>query len=364
MKKIPFYLFINKLYLMNFKNYLNHIKKNILNAQWFKKACKEKKITLTYLSENTFSNEIGNSYFKYKKDTIYFFKLFLIKFEYTESLENDYHLKLLNVNIKNETIFKVVSLLALQQKLFLQTNDPLHISVIDRKIFIKNYFKEYNSYLDLSILSKILNHTHYMKNTCIYKLNNLIPKKTFIYSLYIKDLISSNLHILTNDAQISELLFIKYNITISRRVVCDIRNKYLIPKVKKKSIFNFYSYFKNFNNNVKKLNKKNISLLEDNLKGVYELSSNKSNLYPFLKNKIIYIGSSSNIKKRLKTYTSKFAHSKVIRNFIKENVDIYFRIIKSLNYKDFEKTFINDFIDMHGDLPKLNKQRVLLSTEL
>lgn len=361
MKKIQFYLFINKLYIMSFKNYLNHIKKNILTTEWFKKAYKEGKITLTYLSKDTFSNEEGNCYFKYEKDKFYFLKLFLIKFEYKESLENDYHLKLLNVNIKNETIFNVVSFLSPKQKLFLQTNHSLNINIIDRKVFIKKYLEKYNSYLDLSILSKILNYTYYMYNNHIYKLNYLVPKRTFIYSLHIKDLISSYSDRLTNDTQISELLGIKYNINISRRVVCDVRKKYLIPKAKKKSIFNFYSYLKDFNNNVKKLNKKNISSLENNLKGVYELSSNKSNFYPFLKNKIIYIGSSSNIKKRLKTYTSKFAHTKDIRNFLKENVDIYFRIIKSLNYKEFEKTFINDFIDMHGDLPKLNKQRVLLN---
>mgnify|MGYP002776605898 CR=1 FL=1 len=48
-----------------------------------------------------------------------------------------------------------------------------------------------------------------------------------------------------------------------------------------------------------------VSLLNKNIKGVYELSSSIIKKYPFSQNNIIYIGSSKNIKKRLLTYTSK-----------------------------------------------------------
>ncbi|MDN5130785.1 GIY-YIG nuclease family protein, partial [Aliarcobacter butzleri] len=49
--------------------------------------------------------------------------------------------------------------------------------------------------------------------------------------------------------------------------------------------------------------------------------------------KVIYIGSSNNLKKRLKTYTSKTAHTNDIKNFIKDNEKIYFRI------NNYEKIF-------------------------
>ncbi len=359
MKKIPFYLLINKLYNMSFKNYFNHLKKNILCTEWFKKACKEKKITIRYLLKNYFSNEIKNSYLKYKKDTVYFFKLFLLKFEYKEKLENDNHLKLLNVNIKNETIFNVVSLLFSLQKQFLNTNYYQDINIFDRKTFIVKYYEKYNSYIDLSILSKILNNVLYLCGNNIYKLTYLIPPKRFLYSLYIKELINSDISLLKGDSQLSEILFEKYGIKISRRTVCDIRNKFLIPKIQKKKSFNFYLYHENFYCDKKKLDKLNISHLENNVKGIYELSSNKINKYPFSKNSILYIGSSKNIKKRLWTYTSEYAHTEQIRNFLEKNEDVYFRIIKTLDYKEFEMHFINAFIDMNGELPKLNKQRVL-----
>ena len=44
---------------------------------------------------------------------------------------------------------------------------------------------------------------------------------------------------------------------------------------------------------------------------------------------------------------------------MKKEKEIYFRIIKSKNYKELEMQFINAFIDINGELPKLNKQRVL-----
>ncbi|MCT7588525.1 GIY-YIG nuclease family protein [Aliarcobacter butzleri] len=99
--------------------------------------------------------------------------------------------------------------------------------------------------------------------------------------------------------------------------------------------------------------------MENNLKGVYELSSNEKIFYPFAENKVIYIGSSNNLKKRLKTYTSKTAHTNDIKNFIKDNEKIYFRIIKTFDYQEHEKELIDTFINLYGDLPRLNTQRIL-----
>jgi hypothetical protein len=359
MKKISFYLLINKLYLMSFRTYLNYLKIDILSSTWFKKACKEKKIKIKFLSKNYFYDDIKDYYFKYEKKNLYFFKLFLIKFEYQQDLENNNHLKLLNINIKNETIFKVVTSLFSIQKFFLKTNYYLDMNIIDRKVFISEYIKKYGSYLDTSILSKIINNTSYMNENKIYKLNNLFPKKTFMYSLYIKELINSNSESIKNDDDLVKLLFMKYNIKISRRAVCNIRNLYLIPRAKKENLIDLTLHIKKVYLQRKKLTKKNILILENNLIGVYELSSEKTNNYPFSKNKIIYIGSSSDIKKRLKTYTFKYAHTKNIKEFIKENKNIYFRIIRTLNHKEFERKLINSFINIHGDLPKLNTQRVL-----
>lgn len=178
-------------------------------------------------------------------------------------------------------------------------------------------------------------------------------------SLYIKDLINSNVKILKGDSDLSKILYSKYKILIPRRRICTIRNKYLISPIEKKTKFDFYLYHERFYDIKRKLNKRNISLLNKNTTGIYELSSSKDNKYPFSRNNIIYIGSSSNIKKRLLTYSSKNAHTENIRQFFKKNENIYFRIIQTLDYKQFEMLFINSFIEINGKLPKLNTQRVL-----
>lgn len=357
MKKIQFHIINNNLYQLNSKKYAKYLK-NILNQEWFKKACKEKKIKIQFLSKNISFDNLKMAYIKYEKNDFYFHKLFLIKFIY-EELENNNHLKLLNINIRNETIFKVINFLYSLQKEFLKTNYYQHIKIMNRKSFVLEYIKKFNSYLDTSILCKIFNNIEYLYENSLYKLHYLMQKKNFVYSLFIKDLINSDSFDLRGDSQISEILFLKYKIKISRRIVCGIRNKYLIPKTRKKKISNFYLHNQKLYDKKRILNKYNISVLKNNIKGIYELSSNEVKKYPYSKNNVIYIGSSKNIKKRLSTYTFQTAHTKNIRNFMKKEKDIYFRIIKTPNYKEFEMYFINAFIEITGELPKLNKQRIL-----
>ena len=69
------------------------------------------------------------------------------------------------------------------------------------------------------------------------------------------------------------------------------------------------------------LNKCNISILENNVEGIYELSSNKLKEYPHSKT-TQYIGSSK-ILKRLLTYTHKTAHTENIRNFMKKKKNLF-----------------------------------------
>ncbi|WP_257110083.1 GIY-YIG nuclease family protein [Aliarcobacter trophiarum] len=349
---------MNKLYAMSLNKYIKYIKEQVLNTEWFKKACKEKKVIVKYFSKDFFGTILSNSYFKYEDTKYCFYKLLLIKFDYQEKLENDNHLKLMNINIVNETRFNIIKLLIFLQKDFLNTNHFFNMKIIDREEFIIRYIKVYDKYIDSSVLSKVLTHTYFLFNRCIHKLDYLMPRKRFIYSIYIKDIINSNMNSLRSDEQISILLYEKYNIKLSRRVICDIRNKYLISKVNKKDDIDSSLLITNFFSNKRELNKKNISYLPNNIKGVYELSSSKIEIYPFLTNKVIYIGSSKDIKKRLRTYITKYAHISEIKNLINNGDRLYFRFVKILEYRDFERKIINHFIYLHGELPKLNTQRV------
>jgi len=74
-------------------------------------------------------------------------------------------------------------------------------------------------------------------------------------------------------------------------------------------------------------------------------------------NYIVYIGSTKSIKDRLLSYIYGNAHTKELREFIKEKV-IYFRYIEVKDYKSYEKELMYDFINFSGALPLLNRQRV------
>ncbi|WP_418185432.1 GIY-YIG nuclease family protein [Aliarcobacter vitoriensis] len=355
MRNISFYIIINKLYNISLFKYIKYLKEEVLNTQWFKKACKEKKIVVKYLSKDYFTNLSSNIYLKYDNNKSFFYKLFLLKFEYKNKLEDNNHLKLLNINIVNESRFYVINYLLNLQKGFLDTNHFFNMKIICKEEFINNYKKIYNRYLDKSILSRILTNTYFLFNKSIHKISHLIPKNRFIYSIYIKDIINNNFGVLKSDNDIANILYEKYGIKLTRRVVCDIRNQYLIPKIREIDVLQISKFF----SSKKVLNKKNISLLSNNIQGVYEISSNKDIMYPFLKNKVIYIGSSKNLKKRLKTYTTKYVHIEEIKNILEKGDVLYFRFFKSFEYRDFERKIINHFIYFYGDLPKLNTQRII-----
>lgn len=179
----------------------------------------------------------------------------MIQFKF-EKLENNNHLKLLNINLRKDLL------------------------QFERKDFIKMYQEKYNKYLDLSIFSKILNYFYFKIETKEYKVVDLFPSKLLFYSILIREIISKYINIHTDDL-ISKKLKEKYKINISRRKVNYIRNKYLILNKNKQPYINkeFSSY--------EILSKINLRFLKYKQKGIYELSSKKVCEYPYMKSKTL-----------------------------------------------------------------------------
>lgn len=351
MNKKTFYILINRLYFMSPLIFQNHIKKNIINTNWFKKACKEKRIKVYFLSKKIINTK--KAYFKKKSNSIFYSKYSMIQFIF-EELEGNNHLKLLNINLRNESLFNTVNLLICIQNKFLNTKHFRDLLFIKRKDFIESYRIKYNKYIDLSILSKMLNNTYFKIESENFKLEELIPQKLFIYSLLIREVISKYDN-LTSDTNISIKLNLDFNVTLCRRKVNYIRNKYLIiNKNRNSSIKKSFSTYR-------KLNRKNITLIDKKTTGIYEISTKKDFLYPYLKSDIIYIGSSNNLKKRLYNYIHQNKiHNKDFRFFAIKNLKkLYFRTLKTKLYREYEKYFLDSFIEDYGALPLLNKQRIL-----
>lgn len=300
MKKIAFYTIIDNLHKQSINSYEKHLRKNFAN-EIFKKAIKEKKIKIIYLSKNIFTNKDKNIHIKVDKEFSFsYYKYLVIKFEY-EDLPKDFHIKLLNINIKNEVFYN---------------------------------------------LTKIIEK---------YKMTTLLPKKNEIYSFYIKDIILKD-SLFLKDNQIVNILKEKYNLELSRRDVCYIRKKSFIPNYENRLNFSFYTnYEKKFSKSYP-LEKNFIKNL-DKQKGVYEIISTQPVNYPYMQTNTLYIGSSKNLKNRLTFYINNNAHNEIFKKYLEKN-RVFFRYIAIANYTNLEMQLMNSFINIYGSLPKLNIQMI------
>lgn len=300
MKKIAFYTIIDNLHKQSINSYEKHLRKNFAN-EIFKKAIKEKKIKIIYLSKNIFTNKDKNIHIKVDKEFSFsYYKYLVIKFEY-EDLPKDFHIKLLNINIKNEVFYN---------------------------------------------LTKIIEK---------YQMTTLLPKKNEIYSFYIKDIILKD-SLFLKDNQIVNILKEKYNLELSRRDVCYIRKKSFIPNYENRLNFSFYTnYEKKFSKSYP-LEKNFIKNL-DKQKGVYEIISTQPVNYPYMQTNTLYIGSSKNLKNRLTFYINNNAHNEIFKKYLEKN-RVFFRYIAIANYTNLEMQLMNSFINIYGSLPKLNIQMI------
>ncbi len=300
MKKIAFYTIIDNLHKQSINSYEKHLRKNFAN-EIFKKAIKEKKIKIIYLSKNIFTNKDKNIHIKVDKEFSFsYYKYLVIKFEY-EDLPKDFHIKFLNINIKNEVFYN---------------------------------------------LTKIIEK---------YQMTTLLPKKNEIYSFYIKDIILKD-SLFLKDNQIVNILKEKYNLELSRRDVCYIRKKSFIPNYENRLNFSFYTnYEKKFSKSYP-LEKNFIKNL-DKQKGVYEIISTQPVNYPYMQTNTLYIGSSKNLKNRLTFYINNNAHNEIFKKYLEKN-RVFFRYIAIANYTNLEMQLMNSFINIYGSLPKLNIQMI------
>jgi len=69
---------------------------------------------------------------------------------------------------------------------------------------------------------------------------------------------------------------------------------------------------------------------------------------------IVYIGSSGNLNKRIKTYLNGYGRTNSMREFIKGN-SLNIRFQKTHAYRAAEARIIHAFVKEFGQLPLLNK---------
>jgi hypothetical protein len=290
-------------------------------------------------------------------NTIFNHKYLLLQFDYDKMDEsNSNRVRMLNINLVNSTQFNLLNILVALQTTFIRTNCFCDMNLFSRKDILYFYEMKHALYLDSSIITKLFSTKTILINNIRYELKQLLPKKNFLYSLYIKKIILKDPAAMTDD-KVSTILKTQYNVNITRRDICYIRDKYLIPSVSKRDKVNFHTYVKKFFVLKFLLNKENVYNMPE-VKGVYQLSTSSVQNYPLHKIDIVYIGSSKTLKTRLIAYFTNNGHTQRIRDFISTNT-IYFSTYQTTHYKEYEKVLLDEFEIMCGSLPLLNKNRIL-----
>lgn len=351
-----FHMILDKLYKLNIKQYILYID-NILQSSWFQDGYSSGQIKIKFLSE--YINEFGNNIYTtiISNDIEFSNKYLVMIFEF-----NNYHskdrIKLLNINLKNQTIFNLLKLLVKKQSLFIGTLCYEDLIFHSREEIIKEYKLNYNSYIDSSIVSKIFKYVKVHINQTKFYISIFLPKKSFLIHIYIKNIIFHS-EVPMTDSKLSDLINHKYNLKTNRKMIQYIRQKYFIPSAK----INTYRYFHMHTNKFfsKKFLLSKESILNSVLKnssGVYYLYTTYSHIYRFNHSSIVYIGSSKNLKNRLLYYVKSYGHNIKMKNLLRNNI-IYIRYLKTNEYREYEKILLENFINLTGELPLVNKQHII-----
>lgn len=345
---------MNSLYLLNIFNYKlykytnktyikfvnNILENNSLDSFDIKVSFLDNYNCKNFYNEHFLITKDGDIEFLHKEN--------LIKFEYSEKCQIN---SLLNVNIKNQKCYEVIKILEALQKNFLISNDLKDIKNIQHNDILELHKKLFGTFLSKPVISLILNNTKYRdKNNNIYFLSYLTPKKHFINYIRIKRILSD--YPFATDEVIKRELSTRYFTDISTVQIFKIRKKYFIPSRLERREVNNYERFEIYFKEEELLVNNNLANYR-NVEAVYELLSICPIDYNYKKSKTIYIGSSKNLYKRLNEYINSNGHTLKMKKFLEMN-NIYFRIIKTKNYKSLETILLNEFIESYGELPLLN----------
>ncbi len=337
-------IFTNKLYKYTNKTYINFIK-DILKDENLKKY-EIKNIYLDKFKKNiTVQNEL---FIILENGRLQFLNEYnLIKFEYENKCKVN---SLININIKNQKTYELIKTIESLQKTFFISNDLKDIRYISHDKILNTHKKLFNNYLSKPLISLILNNTKFKdKNNNTFKLSFLTPKKHFIQYIQIKYII--NIYPFATDILLKEKLNKFFSTDISNVQISKVRKKYFIPN-KYKRVDTSYERFEFYFTSKKILCTENL-LNYKNIEAVYELVSNQDINYSYKSSTTIYIGSTKNLYKRLNEYINKKGHTTKIKNYFDNNT-IYFRIIKTKQFRNLEILLLHDFKESYGELPLLN----------
>jgi len=197
-------------------------------------------------------------------------------------------------------------------------------------------------------------------------LNFFFPSEREITKFHIKELLDKEQKFLKtgkinrplSDGEISIELKKKYGLCTLKESVNKCRNALGIPIAKRR--ITYYKY-PPISTNYSILYLLTFDSLNNNAPskpGIYEISL-KGRMIQYQKSRteIIYIGSTKNLKKRLREHVGPSSKNGEIRAFLRRHTCLFRYIILQKNWRKEEAKLYNLFVDTYGAPPKCNRVR-------
>jgi RNA polymerase sigma-54 factor len=268
--------------------------------------------------------------------------------------------KLRRISSRNELTYQVLKGIIKHQGKYLRTGNPLDLVSLTQVALAKSISSEKREIHPSWISRLICGLTVVTPSGEEKALKFFFPSKKHLTKFFIRDLLNREREELVSnrikkpytDEQIRDIL----PSSLSHWSVAQCRKEMGIPPSRRRLLgYKYLPLTANFSI-LYPLSAEAIQSNAPASPGIYEFRlKGKEIEYPHGKTPIIYIGSTKNIKKRLKDHIGKNSKNGRIREFL-ENYECFFRYIQlSKNWKKEERRFYQLFFSTYGASPICNR---------
>lgn len=269
--------------------------------------------------------------------------------------------RLRRVSSRNKLTHRILTETLKYQRKYLSSNNPIDMLPFSR-VSLANKLN-----ISLSWISRVTKGmTIIIPNGQEKALSFFFPSDAEINKFRIKELLDREQESLEvgkinrplSDDEISIELEKKYGLCISRWAVNKCRKALGIPIAKRR--ITSYKY-PPISLNYSISNSLTIQSVNDNVPfkpGIYEISLKRQIIqYQKGRTEVIYMGSTKNLKKRLREHVGPSSKNDTIRAFLKKHSCLFRYVIMQKNWRKEEVRLYNLFVDTYGEAPKCNRVR-------
>lgn len=331
-------------------------------------------VTVRCLSKAKISNKKGNRLSKLIAEIVKNSKGFCIRYNY-EGFNKIYtncgtsrsklFCKLRRISSRNELTHRIIKGIIEHQKKFLSTGNPIDLVPFSQIELSKWLNGKQSSKTDFSWVSRLVNGISVITPSGEERiLKSFFLTQRDINKRLIKQLLDKeNEDIETGmlkrpltDNQIRAKLESEHGLSLSRQSVGQCRKDMgILPAKRRLSGYKYPPLSLNFSV-LYSLTLEEVLRCAPSSPGIYELQLKCKEIeYPNSKTQVIYIGSTRNIKKRLREHLGRNNKNSYIKNFLKK-LGCSFRYIQfSKNWRKEEKKLYSLFTTTYGAPPKCNR---------